>query len=370
MALQGTIESFALADVLRLLSQSAKTGRLIVNGDRGSANLWIARGELVGGGSAAQPRAEDVVDVLFDMLRFESGSFIFESDATAPTPQTPIPVVPALEQAEAALAEWHEIVRVVPSVESWVSLAPDLPHAEVVVDQACWTSIVTVGGGIRVAELGRLLDLGELPVSRLVRALVSAGFVEVSAEPPVSFEPAPVATESPDPFESLESVNFEPAGAAGNTSDGLPQLPTRQPSSEVGSTRNGTPDVDAEGRFEQVDDPFGDAAGGVALPSLRISGLTDDPFADSPGSDGNPLQPYADDEWEDRPAEDRAEDLAEEAGADVARSMSMLSPKAAQALAAVAGGDGADGNSDGSPEGGDEQDDSGRSKMLRFLGSV
>ena len=132
-----------------------------------------------------------------------------------------------------------------------------------------------------------------------------------------------MATESPDPFESLESVNFEPAGAAGNTSDGLPQLPTRQPSSEVGSTRNGTPDVDAEGRFEQVDDPFGDAAGGVALPSLRISGLTDDPFADSPGSDGNPLQPYADDEWEDRPAEDRAEDLAEEAGADVARSMSM-----------------------------------------------
>ena len=44
MALQGTIDSFVLVDVMRLLGSSSKSGRLIVNGDRGSANLWFDRG--------------------------------------------------------------------------------------------------------------------------------------------------------------------------------------------------------------------------------------------------------------------------------------------------------------------------------------
>ena len=350
MALQGTIESFALADVLRLLSQSSKTGRLIVNGDRGSANLWISAGELVGGGSAAQPHADDVVDVLFDMLRFESGSFIFESDATAPSPQPPTAVGPALEQAEAAIGEWHEIVRVVPSLDAWVSLAPELPHAEVVVDQACWTSIVTIGGGVRVAELAARLDLGELPVSRLVRALVTAGFVQVDAEPPTwrgdldvvdheSVHDAPAHD-----GQTQDAVDLAPA-------DRLPALPTRQPA-----------------HTDVVEDPFGDADGGVALPSLRISGLTDDPFADATDPESSPFEAYSDsgaDELEGAEL-DEAGDPAPDPTADVARSMSMLSPKAAQALAAVAGSDGVDGTGDGGEDVGDE----GRSKMLRFLGSV
>ena len=104
MALQGTIDSFALSDVLRLLHTSGKTGRLIVNGDRGSASLWIVGGELVGGATSAAPHGPDLVDVVFDVLRYGQGSFIFENDAQCPNPGTPMPIVPALEQAEAALA--------------------------------------------------------------------------------------------------------------------------------------------------------------------------------------------------------------------------------------------------------------------------
>ena len=68
MALQGTIDSFAMADVLRLLGSSAKSGRLIVNGDRGTANLWLVAGQIVGGGSPTQ-LSDDIVDVVFDILR-------------------------------------------------------------------------------------------------------------------------------------------------------------------------------------------------------------------------------------------------------------------------------------------------------------
>jgi hypothetical protein len=115
-----------------------------------------------------------------------------------------------------------------------------------------------------------------------------------------------------------------------------------------------------------VEDPFGGfdtfdeqaAAEGVALPSLTISGLTDDPFADSsfPGDVEGDAAP-----WSAPLVEPPVEQP------DVRRSMSMLSEKAAQALASVAGGEPATTDDEAAqPEGDDDE----RARMLRFLGSV
>jgi hypothetical protein len=320
VALQGTIESFAVADVLRLLGSSAKTGRLVLNGDRGTASVWVQAGELVGGGTATRPHHDDLVDVVFELLRFTTGSFIFESDASCPSPLAPLPVGPALEQAEAALGEWQEIVQVVPGLSSWVTLRPELPHSEVVVDQACWTSIVAVGSGCTVGDLATALGLGELPVCRLVRALAAAGFVEVSLQGPEPSETTP-----------LDAIS------------GLPELPLRRPSSDSPSEETGAD--------FGVDSPPLSATEEVGLPSLRISGLVDDPFAptEAPAA-GATLE---DQRWQS------SEVATDEDPPDLARSMAMLSPKAAEALAATVSAEepGAD-------------DEESRARMLRFLGSV
>lgn len=320
VALQGTIDSFALADVLRLLANSSKTGRLVVNGERGSVSLWLAAGDLVGGQTSADPTAADIVDICFDVLRFETGSFIFEAEATCQNPQPPTPVGAVLEQAEAFLTEWRDIISVVPSMLSWVSLADALPHPEVVVDQACWTSIIAVGSGSTVARIAEDLQLAELPACRLVRALVHAGFVEVGA--------------AVDTDDGAETADVEPESFA-------PSVPS--------------PVVEAEDHDDPFGefDPFGssneslDEQDDIELPSLTISGLSDDPFA--PASFPAPYVP--DDE-----ADSRSND------SDLARGLSMLSPQAAQAVAA------ADSSEADSEESGD--DDDGRDHVIRFLGSV
>jgi len=319
VALQGTIDSFALADVLRLLANSSKTGRLVVNGERGSVSLWLATGDLVGGQTSADPTAADIVDICFDVLRFESGSFIFEAGASCQNPQPPTPVGAVLEQAEAFLIEWRDIISVVPSMLSWVSLTEALPHPEVVVDQACWTSIIAVGSGSTVSRIAEELRLGELPACRLVRALVHAGFVEVG-------EPV----ESDDVADELE-----------------PEVEAFTPSVASPAAEEEDQD-DPFGEF----DPFGsskeppDEQDGIELPSLTISGLSDDPFA--PASFP---APYVPDEESDSPSND----------SDLARGLSMLSPQAAQAVAAAD-------SEDGTEEPG--EDDDGRDHVIRFLGSV
>jgi hypothetical protein len=400
VALQGTIDSFALADVMRLLGSSSKTGRLIVNGDRGAADLWFESGALVGGGSSSQPDGADVADVVFDILRYQSGSFVFEADATstelASAPREAAAVDAVIGQAEQALVEWSEIVSVVPSLDSWLTLAPELIHPEVVVDQACWTAIVTVAGGTTVREMGTHLGLGELPSSRLVRALVQAGFVEVgpprtfpadgagvSAGAPVADAPATLDLPMRHPHQVAEPVSFGAADEA--------QV---APSFDLVDSASGTSfdlvDSASGTSFDLVDaspgasfdhpevaedhgpdsapvaapDPFGSPEDGVALPSLTISGLTDDPFADGSFGDDAAGRPAASG-WGGVLVEPEVPTDPP----DVARSMSMLSDRAAQALATVvAKGVGPTVVADEVADGTDLDDE--RARMLRFLGSV
>jgi len=309
---------------MRLLCSSSKTGRLIVNGDRGSANLWFDQGHLVAADSSSQPAGAEVVEVVCDILRYGTGSFIFEGDAHCPRPGDRVDVEPALEFAEALLVEWHEIAQVVPSMDSWLVLCRELPHPEVVVDQACWSSIVAVGSGLSVSEMGRELGLGELQACRLVRALVTAGFVQVAPRPTpellTSLAPQPVM--DTDFMEALATPDEDEVGME------LPSL-----------TINGT-------------EPLNDDDG-------RPEVWADDLLVDGPES----LEGTLDDLTSEGRSVDEVEPMPADP-ADVARSLSTLSPKAAQALAAVADSESSDEDSE---VGGAIEE---RTRMLRFLGSV
>ncbi len=179
VALQGTLETFALPDVLRLLASTHKTGRLRLTGANGSGSLWLDGGAIVSSEAARAPLADGPTDVLFELLRFKEGDFVFDDDATADAPGSPTEVEDALAAAEAMLEEWKSIEAVVPSLAAWVSLRPELPDDDVTVDAAHWRQMVAVGGGITVAGLGDQLGLAELPISRAVKDLVELGLVEL-----------------------------------------------------------------------------------------------------------------------------------------------------------------------------------------------
>jgi DNA-binding MarR family transcriptional regulator len=180
VALQGTLDTFALPDVLRLLASTKKTGRLCIEGTRGAGDVWVADGGIVS--LEAPSGGEGPVERLFELLRSHGGSFTFEPEVTHPQPEVPVDVEPLLADAEMLLEEWRLIESVVPSLASWVSLAPDLPAAKVTVDRACWRSLTAIAAGTSVGDLGERLELSEVPVSRLVKELVEAGLVEVTPD--------------------------------------------------------------------------------------------------------------------------------------------------------------------------------------------
>jgi hypothetical protein len=198
MSLQGTLDTFALPDVLRLLSSTGKTGLLSVDGSRGSGRVWMDGGQVVGAEVSAAGRNAGPTVVLFELLRFPDGSFSFQSDVRVDDAGSPVEVEPLLTEAEELLGEWQEIEAVVPSLDAWVDLAPELPRPTVAVTAEQWKLVVAVGGGATVRTLGDAFEQGELAVSRSVKGLVEAGLATVTTAGVVPV-PAPAYQPAPEP---------------------------------------------------------------------------------------------------------------------------------------------------------------------------
>ncbi len=92
MALQGTLDTFALPDVLRLLASTKKTGRLRVSGNRGTGSVWVDAGGVVAAEAAGLPETPAPVEVLFELLRYAEGSFTFEAGTDAGQPRSRPPM--------------------------------------------------------------------------------------------------------------------------------------------------------------------------------------------------------------------------------------------------------------------------------------
>jgi hypothetical protein len=199
VALQGTIDTFALPDVLRLLAATRKTGRLRLSGPRGTGSVWVEEGAVVDLDAAHAPHATEAHETLFELLRFEEGSFTFDVDVVCEDPRPAADVDALLDAAEAQLAEWREIEAVVPSLDAWVSLRHQLPAAEVTIDRERWATLAAVGSGATVRRIGDELCLAELAVSRAVKALVELGVVDILDTPPAGNDQRPlVASAAPE----------------------------------------------------------------------------------------------------------------------------------------------------------------------------
>lgn len=217
MALQGTIDTFELTEVVRLLAAGSKTGVLRLEGSRGSGRVWVKKGKVTAIEVDHAPRTGGHAEAMFELLRFEDGSFTFASGGEADPEGEPTELEEILGAAEGQLAEWREIERVVPTTRAHVSLRPELKRGDVVLDKQRWRLVAAIGGGITVATLGEVMDLGELPVSRAVKELIELGVVDLDAtrvdEPVIA--PVEIVVPEPEPvFEPViepEAIIEEPA---------------------------------------------------------------------------------------------------------------------------------------------------------------
>lgn len=198
MALQGTIETFPVIDVLHLLSAAGHTGRLTVEGDRGHAELWVAD-RVLHGGRVDGHEQTDAAALVMHVLRHTSGVFLFENvalpDALGAV-MPPTPIEDAVEGAQRRLAEWHAVEAVVPSTAHRLRLSSALPVEQVVLDRQQWAFVVAASRWPALAEAAAELGMDDLTAGRMAVDMVQAGMLVV--EDPIEGTGGWTATTSSD----------------------------------------------------------------------------------------------------------------------------------------------------------------------------
>lgn len=348
MALQGTIDTFEFTEVVRLLAAGGKTGVLRLEGSRGSGRLWVDGGKVTAIEVDHAPRAEGHAEAMFELLRFDDGSFTFVSGEQAADAGDPADMEEILADAEAQLAEWREIERVVPTTRATIGLRPELSRADVVLDRQRWRLVAAIGGGVTVATIGERLGLGELPVSRAVKELIELGVVDlddtVAEEPlPVAVvaEPVPVAIDEVVPVMiETEPVLAAPSGRGGSARAQLDEF-----AAGFGLSDPAYENVVDAAPIEDAAPPPGPGAEGFS--DFGVDSLTSGPapFGDgAPGGDGLSelslgfeAESAGPETGSPAPVPDGGPFLGGGGdAAEVARQLSNLSPAAARAVAAAA----------------------------------
>lgn len=355
MALRGTIDTFALTDVLALLAASSKTGRLTVQGDRGTAELVVDTGQVVGG--APLDPAGGPTALLFELLRFSDASFDFDAaDELAPEEHgfAPVALTDGLELASAQLEEWRTIEQLVPSPRHTVHLADQLPLDAITLSAEQWPAVVAAGAGVPVAALPELLGLDEFSAGTLIAALVRDG-VLIVVDPPVEDHPNTpdrsrevtadsVQTDAGDPETGLDAdadADADASAPAPGDGSGAPevtdtQFPDRFPIDDLlGSDPVEVDDPWNSPEMEQLEAQRLAAAQsfeGVELEALPLDADLDPAVDPSPTSLDDPAGFSSE---IDEPLHPTSANATEETTEEVLRQMSRLSPQAAQAIAAA-----------------------------------
>lgn len=366
MALQGTLDTFALPDVLRLLAATKKSGQLRIDGSRGVGSAWVTDGQVTAVTAGHAPLAVEPVDALFELLRFEDGSFTFDADA-APNGTDSSDVEELLDGAEALMDEWREIEAVVPSLTSFVTMRRELPD-DITLDQARWTTLVAVGSGATVTAIGEALGLSELPVSRAVRDLVAVGAVDVEARAP---EPVPAPPDDAVAEESLPAA-AEDEGDEAAPAETAPAVDQAAPASE-GDGTSPIPGPKARRAPRRAAAPAEGGQSDMFVP-LDLSALLQQGSYDAPpaaaGAASDVDLAAAFPGLADQQAEHAVDGDPGEVDEETAQQLANLSPQAAEAVRAAAAAATDDEREAALAAVDDEDEPLNRGLLLKFLSSV
>jgi hypothetical protein len=197
VALQGSLDAFALADVLHLLGSTRKTGRLVVRTPRGVGGIWLDGGAVTAVEAPGVPAGTDVVIAAVHLLRHRSGEFTFDPSGEVPSAVVNTSVGDLLGGAEEHLATWAAIDERLPDQDAAIGLDDgparrrgDHPGAAVAVDPGrCHRDQRATS--LRTGATQRIR--GERPGARWSRP----GVVEIGAGP--RRRPPPPARRPPAP---------------------------------------------------------------------------------------------------------------------------------------------------------------------------
>ncbi len=183
-AVEGSLAQIGFADVLQLLHQNRRTGRLAVirgdgsqAGDRGEA--WLRDGNLVQ--AKVSPRAQDE-KALYRMLGWREGSFSFTPSEEARPVRIQTPTRALLLEGMRQLDEWNRLARGLPPDGARVVLAVPRNQIPRVVHPVAQEVLLLLEAFDDVRAIVDHCTHSDYQVLRTLQTLIDRGIVRLRRE--------------------------------------------------------------------------------------------------------------------------------------------------------------------------------------------
>ena len=231
--LQGSLDSFALPDVLRFVASSGATGRIEVIREEVAGELMLDQGRYVAArlddddAPTTEDEALDVAVLLFDG---SSGTFavVNEDWAGGPLSLDADELIAAVERRR---QQWAEVVEVLGSLEDPLVLVADLPEGteKIVIRAEQWRLLSLIDGVRSVQDIARdaagsvyatAVALAELADKGMVARGVGVGY-----EAPATARKASKASDDDESEDEAKSDAKEMLRELGSDDDDATEKP-------------------------------------------------------------------------------------------------------------------------------------------------
>ncbi len=221
MSLTGNLESFPLAEVLRLAARTKQSGLLRVEAGGTHGRLFFLEGALTFGstreeddlggeltkaglidphkwypvergeqpvesaltdgtnpGDLRRHIADRLTDALIRLMRPRHGTFDFVDDSTPRYHTTQvIDVDECLGAAESRVAEWAAIEAVIPTAWRRLTLSPVPPAESVTLNADTWRILAALRGKGSIEEVAERMGLSDFQAARAMAEMTRAGLL-------------------------------------------------------------------------------------------------------------------------------------------------------------------------------------------------
>jgi hypothetical protein len=235
VGLQGTLDTFSLAEILGLLEHARQTGALVVTGPEGHGTLYVTAGRFCAGeaadysGPVDDRHALDVrlIDVCFHLFRFEAGSFEFLANESPPwTAERATDIAPIVETCEQIVRAWPAVEAVLPSFDVRPEVAADLPEESLTLSRTAFRILAMIDGRRTVRQIAREAGHSVVEVGPVLRDLIEHGAVRIEEPTGRSRSDSDVVL----PSGALHAVReAEPAAAGGDPIEMVTSVPDASP---------------------------------------------------------------------------------------------------------------------------------------------
>jgi hypothetical protein len=207
--LEGSLETFPLASVVRLIDDAGRTGKLSVHAPLGQGSMVFEGGRLV---DATGP-GPDPVEAALALFDHSNGTFTFRIEDVGQH-RLDLEIRELLDLVADRASAWAEIRAAVPMDGPLVVLpleASDRIDGDVTISSEGWR-VAVLANGRTTAQVASLAGLSEFRACSVLLELVQAGLIGLNAHAPrTASASAPVAKHSaPEPSAS-DDASDEPA---------------------------------------------------------------------------------------------------------------------------------------------------------------